>query len=262
MKYVPVLLLACVACFGSTACVGLTHEEAQDKLIARYTEGDWFRAPSFIPVHANPAVGQYWQTTTTVGKTRFVRTRQIVKVEKDYVIVEDRTTYRTLDDSRAPDVAYHDNPVPGMVLAYKVDTQKGAKEALNHGNVIQAWIGKPGDRPRRIKNIMDPPYPAPEAASDANSPRLAYSVVSRGEPFTETLAGKIWTGKKVTSLFGSADLAAMGGAEWRADDGWFGGVIRSIDTSGALEELSALGDDGEPWLLWTDQQCRAVVNER
>ena len=237
MKCLPavaLVCLACLVCLGSTGCArGLSRDQALDKLIAKVRDGDgdyaWVRY--CVLVHDNPAVGQYWQTTTTASdesKYKSVTTLLIVKVEKERVIVEE------------------DGGL-GIVFAYEVDTGKDRTAALLWGNVVQAWVGKPGERPQKVMRIMDAPYPLKGGTKPARgeyAPNAKFEYHSAD--FTETIAGRNWTGKKTTY--------AIGTTSWYASDGWFDGEVRhSFGSSGTLRsELSAFGDDGKPLLRWTD----------
>jgi hypothetical protein len=178
-----------------------------------YLDGT-MQASYWIQVHADPQVGQYWETSMDAHGTLMTNRWQVSAIDGDHAIIEHLNEM----DSDFMESSY--------VIAYRVDLTAGDYEP----NVLQAWIGIKGEAGEEI-SIMD----VPEATGNGEG------VAPDEESFSDVeIAGKAWSGTKYTTEHATW---------WQADDAWFNGQIK-MDASGMVTELTAFGDDAEPLLNW------------
>lgn len=177
-------------------------------------------------VHKDPKVGQQWvikNTTSAAGVNHeFFSAWQVVKVEGDLAVVE-------YDNGR------------GFIAAFEVDLTKKTGDIAN---VKRAWVGKPGEKPEPA-TLMEVPKAPPEGKEKPKEEE------PKAEDFKDLeLAGQKWSGKIY-----SAKTAAWETKSWLVETAWFGGMVKSVSTSGKAESTSVLhstSTKGTAWLKWED----------
>lgn len=173
-----------------------------------------------VTMHKDPKVGQYWESgSEAYGSTTTTRW-QVAKLDGTTAIVE----YQLKSVSEYVKYDY--------VLAYEVDLSKAAGEA----NVTKAWVGKPGAKGNKI-DVMAKPKGATKADKPAE------------EKFTDLeLAGGKWSGTVYTYKGDGWESKT-----WMAENGWFGGLIKS-EAAGFVTELKKYGEDAKPLLKWDEEK--------
>jgi hypothetical protein len=194
---------------------GSNKMDSTQSTIDMYLNGT-MKASFWVQVHADAAVGQYWETTMEMSGMTMTNRWQVAAKDGDVVVVENQNK---MDSEYA---------VSDYVIAYQVDTTKEAGEV----NVTAAWIGKPGEKGQEIE-VME----KPEATCGGCA-----GTQPETEDFSVEIAGGNWEGTRYITEYGSS---------WIASNGWFNGLVRSDDADGNVTmELSAFGDDAEPLLAW------------
>ncbi len=198
---------------GCGGCSGSGGTDMTQMMIDNIKETTYW-----VTVHKDAKAGQYWETSSEAYGSKNTTRWQIAKVDGDVAIVEmqmkSKGEYSSYD----------------YVTAYQVDTSV----AMGEVNVQKAWIGKAGEKGKEI-GVMAKPAPvcggkAPETTE---------------EPFADLeLGGGKWSGKIITMKGDGWESKT-----WMADNGWFGGMIKS-EVSGMVTALSAFGEDAKPLLSW------------
>ncbi|MCC6575637.1 MAG: hypothetical protein IT462_17795 [Planctomycetes bacterium] len=204
-----------------------------DAAMKPYTDGT-VQAQYWVTVHANAEAGQYWETTSKMSGMEYKTKWQVAAKDGDNWIVETTSTMMG----------------QGYVLAYCVDPSKKMED---HVNVLKAWIGKPNGKPTEIK-VMEYKDPGTGTATESD-----WTMDTKTEDFSDVeMGGMKWSGKK-TTMTGKHKNGKdwMETTSWTANDGWFGGVIKTTnkgESSGyayeSSTELTAANKDGKPWLSW------------
>jgi hypothetical protein len=206
-------------CTGSGCSGGGSKTDSSDGTIDMYKNGT-IKASFWITVHAEPATGQYWETSSEAYGTKTTNRWQIANVDGTTVIVENQMK---MDSEYA---------MSDYVIAYEVDTSV----AMGEVNVKKAWIGKPGEAGTEIQ-VMEKPEPVADGTTT--------NYESTTEDFTDVeMAGGKWSGKLTTTKGDGWESKV-----WVADNGWFGGVIKT-EASGMVTQLTAFGTDAKPLLKW------------
>ena len=198
---------------------GSSKMDNSQSTIDMYANGT-MKAMYWVQLHADPAAGQYWETSSEMSGMVMTNRWQVAAVDGDTAIVENQSKM---------DSEYM---VSDYVIAYQVDltvTEPGAV------NVTKAWIGKPGEKGAEIE-IME----KPEATCGGCAPE----VESTTEDFDLEMAGGSWQGTVTTTTMNGTESKT-----WVADNGWFGGMIK-MQSGDYVNELTAFGDDAEPLLAW------------
>lgn len=207
-------------CSGG-GCSGGGFDMAQ-MTIDMYKNGT-MSAMYWCTVHADPAAGQYWETTSTsnygAGEQKSTMGWQIAKVADGHAWVES-------------------DMGQGYILAYEVDL---AKKFEDGANVVKAWIGKKGAKAEEIK-VME--YKKPEGGTTGEAPKAEVTT----EEVTLNAAGKDWACTLTTTKMDGTEMKS-----WVSKDGWFGGVIKTwmkMSAGESSSELTKFGTDGKAWLAW------------
>lgn len=204
----------------SGGCSGSSKMDNSQSTIDMYTAGT-MKASYWVQLHADPAAGQYWETSSEMSGMVMTSRWQIAKVDGDMAIVEQQSKM---------DSEYM---VSDYVLAFQVDLSVTEPGAVN---VTKAWVGKPGEKGAEIE-IME----KPEATCGGCAPE----VDSVTEDFSDLeLAGGKWSGKVTTTTVSGTESKV-----WMADEGWFGGMIK-MQSGDYVNELTAFGTDAEALLAW------------
>jgi hypothetical protein len=208
---------------GESGCsgggCGSSKMDSTQGTIDMYVNGT-IKASYWVTVHADPKTGQYWETSSEAYGTKMTNRWQIANVDGGTVIVENQMK---------SDGEY---AMSDYVIAYQVDTSV----AMGEVNVTKAWIGKPGEAGKEIQ-VMEKPEPV------ADGTTTNYETTT--EDFSDVeLAGAKWSGK-LTTTKGDGWESKM----WVADNGWFGGVIKT-EAGGMVTQLTAFGEDAKPLLKW------------
>ncbi|MDC1142421.1 hypothetical protein OAU50_04970 [Planctomycetota bacterium] len=172
-------------------------------------------ATYWVQLHADPVVGQYWETTMEANGMTMTNRWQVVKVDGDSAVIENQMK---MDSEYA---------VSNYVLAYEVNLAAGEGEA----NVTKAWKGLPGEAGTEM-DIMA----KPEATGCAGcAPEVQEEDFSGLEIAGGTFEGKIYTTEYAKT--------------WMASNGWFGGMVK-MEAGENITELTAMGDDATALLTW------------
>lgn len=208
---------------GGGECGGSSKTDSTDMMMQGYIDGQQ-EAMYMVQLHDDPVAGQYWETSYTMAGVGTTTTRwQVAKVDGDTAIVEQQTKMEG-------DYSMYD-----YVIAYEVDTT--VDETAGDANVTKAWIGKPGEKPQEIGVMAKP-----EATCGGEAPE--YEMTE--EEFTDiAMADGTWSGT-LTTIKGDGWESKT----WKADNGWFGGIIKT-ESGGMVTELTAWGEDAEPLLDWS-----------
>ena len=205
-------------CSGGCSGGGGKTDSSQGT-IDMYVNGT-IKASYWVTVHADPKVGQYWETSSDAYGTKSTTRWQIANVDGNNVIVENQMK----SDS--------EYAMSDYVIAYSVDTSV----AMGEVNVTKAWIGKPGEAGKEIQ-VMEKPEPV------ADGTTTNYETTT--EAFTDVeMAGGKWSGT-LTTTKGEGWESKV----WMADNAWFGGMIK-MESGAMVVSLTAYGEDAKPLLKW------------
>ena len=207
------------SCGGGDCGGGSSKMDSSQMMIDNYVNGT-VKAQYWVMVHADPAGGQYWETSGEAYGTTSTQRWNVAKVDGDMAVIE----WQMKSDS--------EYAMSDYVLAFQVDLTV----AMGEVNVQKAWIGKPGEAGAEIE-VMAKPEPVACGAATSD-----YEITN--EDFTDVeMAGGKWSGTLQTIKGEGFEMKT-----WTASNGWFNGVIKTEMNGATSSELTAFGDDGTPIL--------------
>lgn len=208
--------IAALTLLSACASTGSGSGGGDGSMIKMYVDGQ-IKASPLVSIHDNVSTGQMWETTTSYG-SEVKQTWQVSKMT-----------------GRGEFILEH-NTGQGHILAYRVNTWADAGQP----NVLEAWIGKKGEEPKKIQ-VME------WKTGEAGTPAETTASVTR-EPFTEVpMGGKKFEGELVTTS-DKGNTTKM----WVASNGWFDRVIRMDMNEKTVMELSKAHFDekARTLLMW------------
>ncbi|MCC6464259.1 MAG: hypothetical protein IT463_02835 [Planctomycetes bacterium] len=198
---------------------GSSKMDGSQSTIDMYVNGT-MKAPHTVMVHADPKAGQYWEHSMDTAGTKMTMRWQVAKVDGTTAVIE----YQSKMDSQYM--------VSDYVVAYQVDLSVKMGDAAN---VTKAWVAKPGEAG---KEIQITPFEKVAGGTEGEKPKE--------EAFTDLeMAGKKFSGKIYIMT-----VAGTESKSWMADNGYFGGLLKTESGGTVGMSLSACGEDATALLKW------------